>query len=136
MTMSSQIPTYIPSPNWDIPFDSNIVVFGRLIKDPKNPQSKIPKSSADPIPPPKIYEGEKTDWQTTLEQMRSGRIGLWANCLQSISGQLSFSKLKSGMGDHKFTSLETKYFVPDGIPRRVFSLQFNRARTLFLSIGP
>lgn len=111
--MSSYTPTYIPSPNWDIPVNSDMVVLGRLIKDPKNPQSKVPKSSADPIPPPKIYEGEKTDWQTTLERVRSGSIGLWAKCLQFIGGQLSFSQLKSSMEDHKFTNLETKYFLPD-----------------------
>ncbi|KAI1453626.1 hypothetical protein F4805DRAFT_442881 [Annulohypoxylon moriforme] len=111
--MSSPNPTYIPSPNWDIPADSDIVVLGHLIKDPKNPQSKVPKSSDDPIPPPKIYEGEKTDWQTTLERVRSGRIGLWAKCLQFIEGQLSFSQLKSSMEDHKFNSLETRYFLPD-----------------------
>ncbi|KAI0881977.1 uncharacterized protein GGS22DRAFT_171259 [Annulohypoxylon maeteangense] len=111
--MSSHTPTYIPSPNWDIPADSDMVVLGRLIKDPKNPQSKILKSSDDPIPPPKIYEGEKTDWQTTLEQVRSGSIGLWAKCLQFIEGQLSFSQLKSSMEEHKFATLETRYFLPD-----------------------
>ncbi|KAM0414541.1 hypothetical protein ACHAPT_013621 [Fusarium lateritium] len=111
--MSSLKPTYIPSPNWDIPADSDILVLGRLIKDPKNPESQVPKSSADPIPPPRIYEGEKTDWQTTLERARSGTIGIWAKCLQVLGGQLSFSQLKSAMEDHKFTNLETKYFLPD-----------------------
>ncbi|KAF9879162.1 hypothetical protein CkaCkLH20_03395 [Colletotrichum karsti] len=111
--MSSNTPTYVPSPNWDIPADSDIVVLGRLIKDPKNPQSRIPKSSADPIPPPKVYEGEKTDWQTTLEKLRSGSIGIWAKCLQLVQGGLNFGQLKESMEDHKFASLETKYFVPD-----------------------
>ncbi|KAK2032676.1 hypothetical protein LX32DRAFT_635984 [Colletotrichum zoysiae] len=111
--MSSGTPTYLPSPNWDIPANSNIVVLGRLIKDPKNPQSKVPRSSDDPIPPPKIYEGEKTDWQTTVERTRSGSIGLWAKCLQFIGGQLSFSQLKSAMEEHRFANLETKYFLPD-----------------------
>ncbi|KAM5347453.1 hypothetical protein ACJ41O_010458 [Fusarium nematophilum] len=111
--MSSLTPTYIPSPNWDIPADSDIVVLGRLIKDPKNPESQVPKTSADPIPPPKVYEGEKTDWQTTLERARSGTIGIWAKCLQFLGGQLSFSQLKSAMEDHKFANLETKYFVPN-----------------------
>ncbi|KAJ4315294.1 hypothetical protein N0V84_008450 [Fusarium piperis] len=73
--MSSKTPTYIPSPNWDIPADSDIVVLGRLIKDPKNPESQVP-GSAYPTPLPKIYEGEKTDWQTTLDQLRSGTIGI------------------------------------------------------------
>ncbi|KAI6089779.1 hypothetical protein F4821DRAFT_52744 [Hypoxylon rubiginosum] len=111
--MSSNSPTYIPSPNWDIPADSDIVVLGRLIKDPKNPESKIPYSSTDPVPPAKIYEGEKIDWQTTLDKLRSGNIGLWAKCLQAIGGQLSFNQLKSSMEDHKFANLETKYFLPE-----------------------
>ncbi|KAM0547325.1 hypothetical protein ACHAPJ_010461 [Fusarium lateritium] len=111
--MSSYTPTYIPSPNWDIPGDSDTVVLGRLIKEPKNPQSKIPGSSIDPIPPSKTYEGEKSDWETTLEQVRSGKIGLWAKCMQVIEGGLSFSQLKSALENHKFTSLETKYFLPE-----------------------
>lgn len=111
--MSSTTPTYIPSPNWDIPADSEMVVLGRLIKDPKSPESKIPKSSSDPIPPPKIYEGEKTDWQTNLERVHSGKIGIWAKCLQVIGGQLSFTQLQSAAEDHEFDILETKYFLPD-----------------------
>ncbi|KAJ4190527.1 hypothetical protein NW767_011355 [Fusarium falciforme] len=111
--MSSYTPTYIPSPNWDIPADSDMVVLGRLIKDPENPQSKIPKSSVVPIPPPAPYDGTKTDWKTTLEQVRSGRIGLWAKCMQLIGGGLSFSQLKSSLENHSFTTLETKYFLPD-----------------------
>ncbi|KAF4463388.1 hypothetical protein FALBO_9781 [Fusarium albosuccineum] len=110
--MSSLKPTYIPSPNWDIPADSDILVLGRMIKDPKNPESQVPGSSPDPIPPPKIYEGEKTDWQTNIERARAGTIGIWAKCLQVLGGGLSFSQLKSAMEDHKFDSLETKYFVP------------------------
>ncbi|RSL41638.1 hypothetical protein CEP54_015752 [Fusarium duplospermum] len=111
--MSAYTPTYIPSPNWDIPADSDMVVLGRLIKDPENPQGKIPKSSVVPIPPPAPYDGIKTDWQTTLEQVRSGRIGLWAKCMQFIEGGLSFSQLKSSLENHSFTILETKYFLPD-----------------------
>ncbi|RSL95713.1 hypothetical protein CDV31_013771 [Fusarium ambrosium] len=111
--MSSYTPTYIPSPNWDIPVDSDIVVLGRLIKDPNNPQSKIAKSGVTPIPPPAPYEGKKTDWQTTLEQIRSGRIGLWAKCVQFIEGGLSFGQLKSSLENHRFDVLETKYFLPD-----------------------
>lgn len=112
LAMSSTTPTYIPSPNWDIPADSDIVVLGRLIKDPKNPESRVP-GSAYPIPLPKIYEAEKTDWQTTLDQLRSGTIGIWAKCLHSISGQLSFSQLKSSVENHKFDTLETRYILPD-----------------------
>ncbi|KAM0329396.1 hypothetical protein ACHAQA_004703 [Verticillium albo-atrum] len=111
--MSSRIPTYIPSPHWDISVDSDTVVLGRLIKDPKNPESKIPTSKVHPIPPHEVCEGEKTDWRTTLEQVRSGQIGLWANCLQAIKGGLSFSLLKSTLEDHKFEALETRYFLPD-----------------------
>lgn len=111
--MSSNTPTYIPSPNWDIPADSDIVVLGRMIKDPGNPQSKIPKSGIIPIPPPAPYDGIKTDWQTTLEQVRSGRIGLWAKCMQLIQGGLSFNQLKSSVENHSFDILETKYFLPD-----------------------
>lgn len=111
--MSSRTPTYVPSPNWDIPADSDVVVLGRLIKDPKNPQSKIPKSKDKPHQPSKIYEGEKIDWQTTLDRLRSGSVGLWAKCLQVVGGQLSLSQLKSSIEDHRFTTLETKYFLPD-----------------------
>ncbi|KAI0446280.1 hypothetical protein F4803DRAFT_504092 [Xylaria telfairii] len=111
--MSSYTPTYIPSPNWDIPADSSVVVLGRLIKEPKNPESKIPKSSDTPIQPPEIFEGKKTDWQTTLERVHSGSLSLWAKCLQFIGGGLSFSQVKASMEDNRFECLETKYFLPD-----------------------
>ncbi|KAL2678786.1 hypothetical protein Neosp_009537 [[Neocosmospora] mangrovei] len=111
--MSSYTPTYIPSPNWDIPADSETVVLGRLIKDPANPQSKIPKSRIVPIPLPAPFDGRKTDWQATLDQVRSGKIGLWAKCMRFIEGDLSFSQLKSSLENHSFTILETKYFLPD-----------------------
>ncbi|KAK2003323.1 hypothetical protein LX36DRAFT_651208 [Colletotrichum falcatum] len=111
--MSSRTPTYLPSPNWDIPADSNIVVLGRLIKDPRDPQSKVPGSSEDPVPPPKVYEGEKTDWQTTAERTRSGSIGLWAKCLQLVGGHLSVGQLRSAVEEHRFAALETRYFLPD-----------------------
>ncbi|KAI8262374.1 hypothetical protein K4K58_000598 [Colletotrichum sp. SAR11_239] len=111
--MASGTPTYIPSPNWDIPADSDKVVLGRFIMDPKNPESQVPKSRDEPRQPSKIYEGKKTDWQTTLDRMRSGSIGLWAKCLQVIGGELSFSWLKSTVENHRFTTLETKYFLPD-----------------------
>ncbi|KAI1173273.1 hypothetical protein F4777DRAFT_558285 [Nemania sp. FL0916] len=111
--MAAKVPTYIPSPNWDIPADSSIVVLGRFIKDPKDPQSKVPASSADPTPPPEVFEGEKIDWHTNLERLRSGSIGLWVKCLQFIQGQLSLSQIKSSLEDHKFAILETKYFLPD-----------------------
>ncbi|KDN64031.1 hypothetical protein CSUB01_02594 [Colletotrichum sublineola] len=111
--MSSYTPTYIPSPNWDILFDSDLVVLGRLIKDPKNPQSKVPGSRADPIAPPTVYEEEKTDWETTSERTRSGKIGLWTKCLQVVEGGLSLGQLKSSLETHRFTTLETKYFLPE-----------------------
>ncbi|KAF6818290.1 hypothetical protein CSOJ01_01931 [Colletotrichum sojae] len=111
--MSSRTPTYLPAPNWDIPADSNVVVLGRLIRDPRDPQSKVPRSSDDPVPPPEVYEGAKTDWQTTVERSRAGCIGLWAKCLQLVGGGLSLGQLKSTMEDHRFSSLETRYFSPD-----------------------
>lgn len=103
-------PTYIPAPNWDIQADSDIVVLGRLIKDPTDPESKIP---AYPITPSTIYEGKKIDWQTTLDEIRSAKIGLWAQCMQYLGGGMSFSKLKSKLEKHKFETLETSYFMPE-----------------------
>ncbi|KAG6359196.1 hypothetical protein INS49_012716 [Diaporthe citri] len=103
-------PTYIPSPNWDIHADSDIVVLGRLIKDPYEPESKL---RAFPIAPSTIYEGKKTDWQTTLDEIRSAKIGLWAQCMQYLEGGVSFSIIKSKLENHKFDTLETTYFLPD-----------------------
>lgn len=111
--MASYTPTYIPTPNWDIPADSNLVVLGRLIKDPKDPQSKIPESGVSPIESSAIYQGEKIDWETTLEKVHSGTIGLWAKCMQFVGGGLSFSQLKSTVENHRFSVLETKYFLPE-----------------------
>ncbi|KAI0140284.1 hypothetical protein BJ166DRAFT_542639 [Pestalotiopsis sp. NC0098] len=113
--MSSGTPTYLPSPNWDIPATSDVVVLGRIIKDPKDPQSRVPGSGVLPVPSSAIYEGEKTDWETNLEKMRSGTIGLWAKCMQFISGGMSFSQLKSSLEDHKFAVLETSYILPDEV---------------------
>ncbi|KAM0437846.1 hypothetical protein ACHAPT_002211 [Fusarium lateritium] len=111
--MSSTTPTYIQSPHWNIPADSDKVVLGGLIKDPKDPEDMILSSNANPVPPTTIYSGEKTDWRATLDQVHSRRIGLWAKCMQVIEGGLSFSQLESSLENHKFTTLETKYFLPD-----------------------
>src|SRR5271156_872254 len=113
--MSAATPTYIPAPNWDIPADSSIVVLGRMIKDPKHPESRIPKSNVVPIAPADIQTGDKEDWHTTSTRLRSGKVGVWAKCLQLVllGGDLSFSRLKSSLEDHKFEHLETKYFLPD-----------------------
>lgn len=62
-----------------------------------------------------IYEGEKTDWQPNLERAHSGKIGIWAKCLQVIGGQLSFTQLQSAAEDDELYVLETKYFVPDDV---------------------
>lgn len=111
--MANLVPTYIPAPNWDIPADSDLVVLGRLIKDPGDPESKIPGSSDVPIPPPKVYEGSKVDWATTLEQVRSNSVGLWTKCLQLVGGGLCLRQLKASVEDHRFDELQTTYFRPD-----------------------
>lgn len=50
--------------------------------------------------------------------MRSGKISLWFKCLQFVIGeQVSFSKLKSMAEQHKFKTLETKYFLPENDPQ-------------------
>lgn len=104
------IPTYIPAPNWDIYADSDILVLGRLIKDPHDPEKRLP---TPPFTPSTIYEGKKTDWQTTLNEIRSAKIGLWAKCLQYIEAGISFSKLESTLETHRFDTLETTYFLPE-----------------------
>lgn len=104
------IPTYIPAPNWDIQADSDIVVLGRLIKNPQDPESKL---RTPPFRPSKTECGMKTDWRTTLEEIHSAKIGLWAKCMQYIEGGISFSVLKSKIENHKFDTLETTYFLPE-----------------------
>lgn len=111
--MSSNTPTYFPSPNWDIPADSKLVVLGRIIEDPKDPESQVPESGVLPIPPSAVQDGEKIDWETNLAKVRAGTIGLWAKCMQFISGGMSYSQLKSSLETHKFSELETSYFRPD-----------------------
>ncbi|MCJ1425600.1 hypothetical protein MMC29_003500 [Sticta canariensis] len=113
--MAATIPTYIPCPNWDIPATSTLVTLGGLISDPKNPESRIPKSVPPPIPPGSLQTGSKTDWHTTSTQLLSGKLGVWAQCLQivGLGGDLSFGALKSSLEDHRFDALETQYFLPD-----------------------
>ncbi|KAH9213093.1 hypothetical protein DL95DRAFT_507344 [Leptodontidium sp. 2 PMI_412] len=116
--MASLVPTYIPTPNRDILASSSIVVLGRMITDRKNPESQVPASTLDPPDASEIQEGEKIDWETTSDQLRSGKIGLWFKCLQFvIGGQVSSSKLKSMAEQHKFKTLETKYFLPENDPQ-------------------
>lgn len=112
--MTAIIPTYIPCPNWDIPDNSTLVTLGSLIRDPKNPESRIPRFVPTPIPAGSIHTGAKTDWHTTLTELLSGRLGIWAQCLQivGLGGDLSFSALRSSLEGHKFEVLETKYFLP------------------------
>lgn len=111
--MAARVPTYMPVPNWDIPANSNLVVLGRLIKDPRNPESKVDESGIVPVPSDGIYEVTKEDWATVMGQLRSNSVGLWAKWLQWIGGGLSFRALKASVEAHRFEHLETKYFVPD-----------------------
>jgi len=111
------VKTWIPAPNWDVPAASPVVVLGSIIEDPKNPESRINKNGPVAVPDTKIQQGQKTDWETTTDELRSGKIGLWAQCLQVIGlgGDFSLSALKSSLENHKFEFLETKYFLPDEI---------------------
>lgn len=72
--MSSITPTFTPSPNWDIPADSEMVVLERLVKDPQNPESQVPKSNTNPIPPTKDIRRGKD----RLEN-QSRASSLWQN---------------------------------------------------------
>lgn len=105
--------TYIPAPNWDIPADSNLVVLGRLIKDPKNPES--PVARMDVKVPAKVYEGQKIGWHTVYDQTKNGKIGIWAKCMQVVGGGMSFSQMQSNIESLEFGQLETRYFVPDDV---------------------
>lgn len=104
---------YIPAPNWDIPADSDLVVLGRLIKDPKNPERAIPGSAHIPLQPQRIYPGEKRGFSYVSDQLKSGKIGIWAKALQVVGGGLDLSQTKAYLDIHEFETLETKYFVPD-----------------------
>jgi hypothetical protein len=95
--MAPLVPRYIPAPNWDINANSTRVVLGRLISDPKDPESMIPHTWVQPIRDSDIQSGQKTDWETTVDQTRAGQISLWARCLQivgGVGGELSLSHLK------------------------------------------
>src|SRR5690349_5586315 len=103
--MAARVPTYIPAPNWDIPANSDLVVLGRLLKEPNDPESKIPGSSHVPIPPGTVYKGRKEDWASVTEQIRRNSIGLWAKCLQWVGGGLDLHQLKAGLDAHRFDLL-------------------------------
>ncbi|RTE82734.1 hypothetical protein BHE90_002735 [Fusarium euwallaceae] len=109
--MASGTPTYHPAPNWDIPPSKNIVVPGRLITDPKNPESIVSNNSVVPIPQHEICEGEKSDWKTNLNQFRKHGVGFWATCRHIISAGLNSDHVQSTLESHTFDVLETKYFV-------------------------
>jgi len=108
--------SYLPAPNWDIPADTDIVVLGRIIKDPNDPESLVPKSAV--VPPPKTYPGEKGTWAATLERLRSGKVGIWAKFLQlaGLGGDLNLERLKESVTNLTFDQLETEYFLPEADP--------------------
>lgn len=115
--MSAIVKTWIPAPNWDIPATSPSVVLGSIIKDPKNPETRINRKGPVPVPTDKVLHGEKRDWRTTSSEVRGGKLGLWAQCLQivGLGGDVSFSRMKTSLEDYKFDHLETMYFLPDEI---------------------
>lgn len=111
--MAPHKPTYIPSPNWDIPANDELVVLGRLIKDPTNPHSKIARSGVGAIPPSAIREKQDENFETTFEQVCSGSLGVWAKCLLLVQCGSDLKQVRSSAERHKFKVLETRYFVPD-----------------------
>lgn len=111
--MSSQRAFYFPSPTWDIPATSDLVVLGRLLKDPRNPERRIPGTQAISPSPEQIYTGQKLDWSSVNDQLKRGKIGIWAKALQLVGGGFDLSQTKACLDIHEFETLETKYFVPD-----------------------
>ncbi|CZR67543.1 uncharacterized protein PAC_17442 [Phialocephala subalpina] len=115
--MAALVKTWVPAPNWEIPATSPTVVLGSIIEDPKNPESRINKKGPVAIPDTEIRHDKKIDWKTTANELRSGKIGFWAQCLQvvGLGGDLNLSTLKSSLENHNFDFLETKYFLPEEI---------------------
>ncbi|KAK5656656.1 hypothetical protein OQA88_4636 [Cercophora sp. LCS_1] len=118
--MTSPIPSYIPSPNWDIPFPSPSVSLGRLIKNYKDPESLIPSSTIRPIPPSAINISHKKSWHTTMEEIKAGHLGVWASFLQILlvippvgTAEVGLEVVRSKAEEHRFETLETHSFIPD-----------------------
>jgi len=118
--MTCPIPSYIPSPNWDIPFPSPSVSLGHLIKNYKDPESLIPSSTAPPIPASSISVSHKASWHTTLEEIKASHLGVWASFLQLLLVVPALGKVEVGLDlvrsraeEHRFKTLETHFFIPE-----------------------
>lgn len=105
---------YFLSPRFDISASDDMVVLGRIIVDPQNPESGIPGYGIVTVPQSAIYKSEVSGWQWSMEQAHSGTFGRWAKFKEVLS-VASSGKPKSS-SDTKMVSastLETIYILPD-----------------------
>lgn len=113
--MAAIKPTYILAPNWDFLPDGPIFL-GSLIIDPKNPARSLNMKNRIPIAPTDITTSPKNDWSITGEELRSGRVGIWANFLAPILG-IGADAAIHGTQDkndlYECKTMETRYFQPD-----------------------
>lgn len=105
------MPKCIPCPNWEIWAYTDVVVLGRLITNPKDPESQVFRAGV--LIPEKTYEGAKVGWQMVYDSTIGGKIGLWAKCMQIVTGGLTLAHIRSLAAKLEFEFLRTRYFLPD-----------------------
>jgi hypothetical protein len=112
--MASAKPSYMLPPNFDFTSDGAIAL-GKVIKEPKRPDRALHSAVVDQS---LITKTKRSPWSFSINDARSGSVGLFATFLApipgigaDIAGSLSLDH------DHVYRceELVTQYFVPDDI---------------------
>jgi hypothetical protein len=103
--------TYILVPHHDFPADGPIVL-GSIIADLRDPGDSLNKESIVEIS--SRYTSHKKDWEHTIELIRDGRTGVWAQYLSllGLGGNFGASFDARTTDHYRIKDLETTYFSP------------------------
>jgi hypothetical protein len=106
--------TYFLAPNFDYP-PGGLIALGGIITDPTAPENSLNEGNRVEIPASSIQHSIKTDWRTTREKLRGGKIGIWASFLQmlGLGGDIGTNYTNTNLDQFKFDFMESHYFRPD-----------------------
>ena len=112
--MAARLLQYQKAPTYDLPPDA--VPLGSVIKNPQYPDAILNKGQIVPIEPsptPVI----QPNYKDTVENVRKGKIGIWARLVQSVGAGAELGASGSNDISHEyfFEKLETVSFFPDPV---------------------
>jgi hypothetical protein len=115
--MSKMKPTYHLPPNFSTPPPpTGPFHLGTVVRNFERREQMRPlnQSAESRLPIPKVFPDHKGGFEATRAQLKSGKLGLWAEFIgiDGIGAEASISAERSDNDMYKFASVDTEYFFP------------------------